>query len=275
MRPCVAVQAEANSGNCDCRPGCSPFAHEELINTCSMNDTTTVLSWPRRSRAVCYRGRSRAHRRCCEATFEYHMQELLFWHACCSSFSVEDVIAPEPEEGLSLLRAEKPLVKRSLLGRINTTELTSPRTDFTHFLFQHSHLSDTSKKLTFPWPISSCYLRQSLLIANCIVVLRSEIPSGICAKLRTVAASNNRVHMPWSLFAYVIVTFNCWHRWYHQRSHATITLWLLVRATYMYGIVLHAHPVRGESHNQRNTTGEVATVGSLVVSVCLGKLTVV
>ena len=27
----------------------------------------------------------------------------------------------------------------------------------------------------------------------------------------------------------------------------------------MYGVVLHAHPVRGESHNQRNTTGEVAT----------------
>jgi len=28
----------------------------------------------------------------------------------------------------------------------------------------------------------------------------------------------------------------------------------------MYGVVLNAHPVRGESHNQRNTTGEVATV---------------
>ena len=27
-------------------------------------------------------------------------------------------------------------------------------------------------------------------------LLRSEIPSGICAKLRTVAARNNRVHMP-------------------------------------------------------------------------------
>jgi len=38
-----------------------------------------------------------------------------------------------------------------------------------------------------------------------------------------------------------------------------ITPLLLVRATYMYGVVLHAHPVRGESHNQRNTTGEVAT----------------
>jgi len=38
-----------------------------------------------------------------------------------------------------------------------------------------------------------------------------------------------------------------------------ITLLLLVRATYIYGVVLHAHPVRGESRNQRNTTGEVAT----------------
>jgi len=25
------------------------------------------------------------------------------------------------------------------------------------------------------------------------------------------------------------------------------------------GVILHGHPVRGESHNQRNTTGEVAT----------------
>ena len=47
----------------------------------------------------------------------------------------------------------------------------------------------------------------------------------------------------------------------HQySSHAMITLLLLVRATYMYGIVLQTHPVRGESHNQRNTTGEVATL---------------
>jgi len=38
-----------------------------------------------------------------------------------------------------------------------------------------------------------------------------------------------------------------------------ITLLLLVRATYIYGVVLHAHPVRGESHNQRKTTGGVAT----------------
>jgi len=42
-----------------------------------------------------------------------------------------------------------------------------------------------------------------------------------------------------------------------------ITLLLLLHATYVYGVVLHAHSVRGESHNQRNTTGEVATVPSM------------
>jgi len=39
-----------------------------------------------------------------------------------------------------------------------------------------------------------------------------------------------------------------------------ITLLLLVRSIHMNGVVPHAHPVRGESHIQRNTTGEVATV---------------
>jgi len=40
---------------------------------------------------------------------------------------------------------------------------------------------------------------------------------------------------------------------------------LLVRATYIYGVVLHALPVRGESQIQRNTTGEVATVHKILV----------
>jgi len=46
---------------------------------------------------------------------------------------------------------------------------------------------------------------------------------------------------------------------------------------YIYnGVILHAHPVRGESHNQRNTTGEVATPfptfsDFLQLSVCLGQ----
>ena len=89
-------------------------------------------------------------------------------------------------------------------------------------------------------------LRQIFLIRICadrliqnrnwpLLLLRSEIPSVICTKLRTVAASNNRVHMPWSLYYCLF-------------------------APHTYIFVLRAHPVRGESYNQRNTTGEVATV---------------
>jgi len=57
----------------------------------------------------------------------------------------------------------------------------------------------------------------------------------MCAKLRTVAASNYRDHA----------------------RNLSLTIACL---RYIYnGIILHAHPVRGESHNQRITTGEVAT----------------
>jgi len=50
-----------------------------------------------------------------------------------------------------------------------------------------------------------------------------------------------------------------------------ITLLLLVRATYMNGVVLHAQPVHGESHNQRNTTGEVTTVLCILGSFILAR----
>jgi len=36
---------------------------------------------------------------------------------------------------------------------------------------------------------------------------------------------------------------------------------IIACSRYTYdGVILHAHPVCGESHNQRNATGEVATV---------------
>ena len=54
-----------------------------------------------------------------------------------------------------------------------------------------------------------------------------------------------------------------------ERSPDEITLLLLVRATYIYIFVLRAHPVRGELHNQRNTTGEVAAIALPVVVVFL------
>jgi len=65
-------------------------------------------------------------------------------------------------------------------------------------------------------------------------MLRSEIPSGMCAKLHTMAANNNR-------------------------DHPTRSLYYCLFAPHTYIFVLRAHPVRGESHNQRNTTREVAT----------------
>jgi len=67
-----------------------------------------------------------------------------------------------------------------------------------------------------------------------IILLRSEIPRGMCAKLCTVAASNNR-------------------------DHPTGSLYYCLFAPHTYIFVLRAHPIHGESYNQRNTTGEVAT----------------
>jgi len=57
-------------------------------------------------------------------------------------------------------------------------------------------------------------------------------PGGVRAKLRTVAASNNRVHTPWLLYYCLFAPHIC-------------------------AVVLRA---RGESHIQCNTSGEVATL---------------
>jgi len=64
-------------------------------------------------------------------------------------------------------------------------------------------------------------------------VLRSEIPSSMCAKLRTVAASNNRVH-------------------------PTRSLYYCLFAPHTRGVFLHAHSVRGEPRIH-NASGVVAT----------------
>ena len=47
------------------------------------------------------------------------------------------------------------------------------------------------------------------------------------------------------------------HRGSKQQQRS---LYYCLFAPHTYIFVLRAHPVRGESHNQRNTTGEVATV---------------
>jgi len=72
--------------------------------------------------------------------------------------------------------------------------------------------------------ILACWVHTHCPIGLSYMLLQSEIPSSICAKLRTVAASNNGVHTPRSLSAYAshyIQSFTCL---YHQRLHATITI---------------------------------------------------
>ena len=66
-------------------------------------------------------------------------------------------------------------------------------------LQQHPLLFTTNRtdRTFFVWRLNSARPSHP---CHSTILLRSEIPSGICAKLRTVAASNNRVHMPWSLY---------------------------------------------------------------------------
>jgi len=78
----------------------------------------------------------------------------------------------------------------------------------------------------------------------------------MCTKLRTVAASKNRDHARNLSSRTLVVTFNRSHR---QSYHVAISLTIAWSRYTNDGVILHARPVRGESHNQHNTTGEVAT----------------
>jgi len=74
--------------------------------------------------------------------------------------------------------------------------------------------------------------------------MRSEIPSGMSAKHRTVAA----------VITIKLVAAS------NNGDHLTRSLYYCLFAPHIHIFVLRAHPVRGESHNQRNATGEVATL---------------
>jgi len=64
-------------------------------------------------------------------------------------------------------------------------------------------------------------------------VLRSEIPSGMCAKLRTVAASNNRDHARNLSFRTLVVAFNRSHVNICRATTSQSLLLLLARATHI------------------------------------------
>jgi len=58
------------------------------------------------------------------------------------------------------------------------------------------------------------------------IVLRSEIPSGMSAKLHTVAASNNRDHAPQSLYYCLFAPHMCW-----RFSSRTSSSWWITHST--------------------------------------------
>jgi len=54
----------------------------------------------------------------------------------------------------------------------------------------------------------------------------------------------------------------------NNKDHQTKSLHYCLLAPHVNnGVILHAHPVRGESRNQRNTTREVATVHSIACAI--------
>jgi len=87
---------------------------------------------------------------------------------------------------------------------VNHTFNTTPLERFQQhpLLFTTNHTDRTF----FVWWLNSARPPHS---GHSTILLRSEIPSGMCAKLRTVAASNNRVHMPWSLYYCLLAPHIC------------------------------------------------------------------
>ena len=72
-----------------------------------------------------------------------------------------------------------------------------------------------------------------------------------------MAASNNRDHARNLITHTLVIMFNHSHT---NISRAITSQSLFIACSRYIGVILHAHPVRGESHNQRNATGEVATL---------------
>jgi len=109
-------------------------------------------------------------------------------------------------------------------------------------------------------------------------VLRAKIPRGMCAKLRTVAESNNRNLPMRSLYYCYFVPAISYYCYFYAKashcgskqqksSHSMITQSLLVRATNTYFCSSRASRSWWITQTtQRNTTGEVATQARNIAS---------
>jgi len=93
-----------------------------------------------------------------------------------------------------------------------------------------------------------------------MLVLRSESPTGMCAKLRTMAASNNRDHAPQSLFAYASHQVQPFTRQYRQSFHAAISL-IIACSRRVHILLFFAHITFVVNRAfQRNASGVVVTL---------------
>jgi len=122
-----------------------------------------------------------------------------------------------------------------ILFMVNRTINTTPpeRLQQHPLLFTTNHTDHT----LFVWRLNSARPSHP---GHSTILLRSEIPSGMCAELRTMAASNNRDHPTRSLSSSLFAnTINCSPgsqallEVTHQDHSIGITLLLLVRATYI------------------------------------------
>jgi len=99
------------------------------------------------------------------------------------------------------------------------------------------------------------------------VMLRSESLSSICAKLHTVAASNNRDNQTRSLLSSPLATtINCLSGSQalftdHSRRSLYQDRSIIVCSRHLYmDVILRTHPIHGQSHIQRNANQEIETV---------------
>jgi len=128
---------------------------------------------------------------------------------------------------------------------VNHTINATPPERLQHpLLFTMNHID----RMFFVWRLNSARPPHP---GHSTILLRSEIPSSMCAKLRTAAASNNRDHARNLSLRTLVIMFN---RSHVNIGRATTSQSIIASSRYIYnGVFIHAHPVRGESYNQRNT----------------------
>ena len=114
-----------------------------------------------------------------------------------------------------------------------------------HLYLSHSHpiaIYACPIGMTFPW--TSLYITtiRAACMWKCVEsreiatlkLLRSDIPSGMCAKLRTVATSNNRDHARNLSSRTLVIMFNRSHVNIGRATTSQSLLLLLARATHIY-----------------------------------------